>query len=444
MAISPSRNAAFGALFACAKQGAWSDRALKKACAPLDAQDAALAAAICYGVVQNRLLLDFWIGTYCSVPLKKLEPCVRLALEMGLYQLAFLDRIPDHAAVSESVDLAKRYARNPNSARLVNGVLRTCARNRGALPQPEDPDPLRRLSVRYSHPLWLVQEFARRLDENELEELLRLNNTPCPTVIQTNTLRTTTDTLERSLSQAGAEVQAHPWLPDCLILRGAGALESLDAFQQGLFWVQDAAARLAVLAAAPERGARVLDACAAPGGKSFAAAQSVGESGTILSCDIHAHKIALIEAGARRLGIQCIRARQQDARAFAPEWENAFDLVLADVPCSGLGIIRKKPDIREKPPEPLKRLPEVQRAILENVCRYVRPGGQLLYATCTLIQRENEDVVHAFLSGHPEFQAEPFTLPGPAGRAEDGMCTLWPQRHGTDGFFIAKLRKKHE
>ena len=186
---------------------------------------------------------------------------------------------------------------------------------------------------------------------------------------------------------------------------------------------------------------RVLDCCAAPGGKSFAAAIAMENRGSITSCDLHAHKIALIAAGAERLGISIIEAKAQDAAAFCPEWEQAFDAVIADVPCSGLGVIRKKPDIRYKDVAQLAGLPRVQAAILENVSRYVRLGGVLLYSTCTVLKRENEDIVNAFLAAHPEFHPECFDAPEGAGFGNVPMATLLPQKHGTDGFFICRLRR---
>lgn len=193
------------------------------------------------------------------------------------------------------------------------------------------------------------------------------------------------------------------------------------------------------MAADPQPGDRVLDACAAPGGKSFAAAIAMADQGEIISCDIHPHKMKLITQGRDRLGLGCITPEVMDAKVFRPEWEGSFDLVIADVPCSGLGVIRKKPDIRYKDPAPLEGLSKIQLDILSNVARYVRPGGALLYSTCTLLWRENQGVVQQFLEKGKSFSLSPFQLPDPIGRVEDGMLTLWPHRHGTDGFFIAKL-----
>ena len=432
-----AREAALRALVACEQQGAWSDGFLKKILrtAGLDSRDAALTTRLCFGVLQNRLLLDYYLGKLSTVKLEKMEPAVRNALRLGAYQVLFLDRVPDHAAVSEAVDLARKGSKNPRSAGLVNGVLRSLVRQKDSLELPEDP------AVRYSHPQWLADLFTRRLGREEAAALMAANNGEPPTCAQVNTTRATVEEVTDSLRAEGVEVQPHPWLPNCLLLSHTGSLEELAAFREGLFYIQDAAAKLAVLAADPREGMDVLDACAAPGGKSFAAAIAMWGKGKVVSCDIHPHKMDLIQAGAKRLGLDCITAEVLDGRECKEEFLDGFDLVLADVPCSGLGIIRKKPDIRYKDPKPLEGLPRVQKAILDNVCRYVRPGGVLLYATCTLLERENEDVVRAFLDKHKDFTLERFQLPGDFEGAREGMVTCWPHRHGTDGFFFAKLRR---
>ena len=432
-----AREAALRALVACEQQGAWSDGFLKKILrtAGLDSRDAALTTRLCFGVLQNRLLLDYYLGKLSTVKLEKMEPAVRNALRLGAYQVLFLDRVPDHAAVSEAVDLARKGSKNPRSAGLVNGVLRSLVRQKDSLELPEDP------AVRYSHPQWLADLFTRRLGREEAAALMAANNGEPPTCAQVNTTRATVEEVTDSLRAEGVEVQPHAWLPNCLLLSHTGSLEELTAFREGLFYIQDAAAKLAVLAADPREGMDVLDACAAPGGKSFAAAIAMWGEGKVVSCDIHPHKMDLIQAGAKRLGLDCITAEVLDGRECKEEFLDGFDLVLADVPCSGLGIIRKKPDIRYKDPKPLEGLPRVQKAILDNVCRYVRPGGVLLYATCTLLERENEDVVRAFLDKHKDFTLEGFQVPGDFEGARDGMVTCWPHRHGTDGFFFAKLRR---
>lgn len=438
-----AREVALLTLFACEKQGAWSDGYLKKTIreARLDPRDGALATRLCAGVLQNRMLIDFYLDHFSTVKLSKMETKVLLSLRLGVYQMLFLDRVPVSAAVNTSVELARTYSKNPRSAALVNGILRGISRHLEHLPEPKGGT-AEHLSIRYSHPRWLVDAFLERLGPEEGEALLRADNEPSPIYAQVNSLRTTGAKLSERWTGEGVDWQAHPWLPGCFLLSGTGDLEKLPSFREGLFTVQDPAARLAVLAAGAKPGMQVLDVCAAPGGKSFAAAQAINDMGEILSCDIHPHKQVLIEKGAERLGITCITTQIQDGKHFCPAWEEGFDLVIADVPCSGLGVIRKKPDIRYKDPAPLEGLPKIQQAILENVSRYVKPGGTLLYSTCTLLRRENEDIVSAFLEKHNTFTTEQFQLPMPDGVVPNGMLTLWPQRHGTDGFFIAKLRKR--
>ncbi len=438
--MGSARETAALTLAACEKQGAWSDGHLKRAIREqgLDRRDAALASRLCYGVLQNRLLLDWRLGRVCSMKLSKLELKVLCDLRVAAYQLLFLDKIPAGAAVNEAVELAKRHSRNPRAAGLVNGVLRALLREEP--PEVRGRDDIETLSIRYSHPRWLVEEFAGRLGLEGAEALLEADNRQPPTTAQVNTLKTTPERLAEELRAAGVEVEPHPWLSGCLLLTGTGDLERLDAFRRGEFYVQDAASRLAVLAAGPRPGGRVLDCCAAPGGKSFAAALAMEDRGELISCDIHPHKIKLLEAGRDRLGLSILRPTLQDASKTREDWVEGFDTVLTDVPCSGLGIIRKKPDIRYKDPGPLEGLPKVQRAILDNCARYVRPGGVLLYSTCTLLQRENEDVVDAFLVGHPEFALEHFDLPYLGN--QPGRLTFWPHIHGTDGFFAARLRRK--
>ena len=433
------REAALTALTACRRLDAWSDGSLKAACRELDRREAALAARLTYGVLQNRALLDHYLDACCTQRFESLEPFIRDVLRLGAYQILFMDRVPDSAAVDESVELVKRK-KHQRASGMVNAVLRRLSREKDALPEIPAGDRAQYLSLRYSHPEWLVRRLIELLGEEEAEGYLRLDNKAVPTTIQRNPLRCTAVELEESLRDAGAEIKPHPWMPECWLLSGGGSLEAMPAFQQGWFQVQDAAARAAVLASGVEPGARVLDVCAAPGGKSFAAAMIMEDRGEIAACDIHRHKLALIEKGAERLGLTCIHAELADGRQCREEWLEGFDAVLCVVPCSGLGIIRKKPDIRYKDPAQLAGLPRVQRAILENACRYVRPGGILLYATCTVLPEENGAVTADFLSNRPEFHLEPFRLPGLEGE-NDGSLTLWPQRHGTDGFYICRMRR---
>lgn len=441
---SSARDTALEVLMQVSTANAWSDGSLKRTIAKnrLDSRDAALATRLAYGVIQNRMLLDHYIGCYCTQRPGHLEPLILNILRLGAYQILFLDKIPPRAAVNEAVEMVKRHGR-PKAAGLVNAVLRKFVVNRQEMPPLPDDGPAVRLSIQYSHPQWLVQHLLDQIGEEETELFLRSNNEIVPTAIQTNFLKTDSDSLEKELHLSGVSVERHPWLNGCFLVSATGDLERLEAFQKGLFMVQDPAARLVSLAARSVPDSRVMDVCAAPGGKSFSLAIDMGDRGEILSCDIHPHKLKLMELNARRLGISCVRTALADGREFHEAWERQADIVIADVPCSGLGIIRKKPDIRYKDPRDLARLPEIQSRILANAARYVRPGGVLIYSTCTVLRAENEAVTDDFLAHHPNFEREPFVLPAPIGPT-DGQITLWPQKMDTDGFYICRMRKKTE
>lgn len=435
-----AREAALTALEKWRKNGAWSDAALASVIvrAQLDERDAALASRICYGTIQNLALLDFYIAAYSATPPAQLEPKVLDLLRLSAYQILLMDKIPPSAAVNEAVALCKRSG-CARASGLVNAVLRRIAEHKADLPEIPGKGTADYLATRYSHPLWLVQEWVAAHGYDFAEAALLADNAPAPACIQTNTLKTDGKTLQNRLADQGFAVRAHDSLPDALVCDG-GNLAASDAFRDGWYYVQDAAAKMAVLAADPQPGMRVLDACAAPGGKSFSAAIQMQGRGSILSCDIHENKLKRVRESAQRLGISILKTAAMDARKPLAELRKSADVVLADVPCSGLGVIRKKPEIRYKDPEELENLPEIQRAILNGLADCVKSGGVLLYSTCTVRQCENEAVIRAFLDEHPEFVPEPFSVPGVG--APDGMYTLWPHLHGTDGFFICKLRKQ--
>jgi len=434
-----ARETALCALIACRKEGAWSNGVLKDYIRRdgLDRRESSLATQLCYGVMQNRLKLDFYLAQLLTGKLKQLHPVVRDILHLGLYQILELDKIPASAAVNESVTLAKKYChRNANAPALVNGVLRNALRQMDALQQPKS------WAEKYSHPQGLIDLLLPYVGKPRMEAMLRANNEAPATVAQVNTMRIDADALQAHLTREGIQAQPHSWLKDCLVLTGTGNLERLESFQKGLFYIQDAAAKLSVLCAGIEKNTRVLDCCAAPGGKSFAAAIAMGGTGSVTSCDVHEHKVGLIGAGAQRLGLGNVMPQMHDATVFVPEWEMAMDTVIADVPCSGYGIIRKKPDIRYKDPKTMAQLPGLQRQILEIQARYVRPGGVLLYSTCTLVRQENEGVVEDFLNDHPEYTPEALPLPENFPKNTTGMLTLVPGEYDTDGFFICRLRRK--
>lgn len=438
-----ARDTALHILERCRRDRAFSDALLADSIAKagLDGRDAALATRLCYGVLQNTLLCDFYIDSFAANP-SKIEPKVRDILRLSVYQILFMDKIPPHAAVSEGVRLCKKtgFAR---ASGLVNAVLRKIADSRERLPEIPKTDECVYLSTKYSMPApltaLLLAEFG-----TETEAFLAAENTPAPSVIQTNTLKTSADALFDSLTARGLDLKVHGMIPGCFEIESAGDLTILPEYREGLFYVQDAAARMAVLAAGIKPGQTVLDACAAPGGKSFAAAIAMEDRGTIFSRDIHEKKLKLISAGAGRLGITSIQTACMDAKTPDPALTGICDIVLADAPCSGLGVIRKKPDIRFRDVSQLEALPEVQLSILNGLSACVKPGGVFLYSTCTVLRRENDAVANAFLAAHPEFAAEGFALPDPVGVVSSGRLTLLPQIHGTDGFYICRLRKHND
>ncbi len=429
------REAALQVLIALRTRDAWPNAALKTCLSreKLDSRDAALASKLCYGVLQNRGKLDFYLKQLLTGKLRDLHPVVRDILHLGLYQILELDRIPDSAAVNESVELAKRYAPGKRSGALVNGVLRSAVRGRETLTQPTGYE------EKYSHPEALIRLLKTALPKGTLEPMLIADNTAPPTLIQTNLTKITTGALTARLETEGVSVKPHRWMTDCLEISGGGSLEKLPAFRDGLFYVQDPASKLSILASELPKGAnrKILDCCAAPGGKSFAAAIATG--GQVTSCDVYPHKAELIAQGAARLGLAGITALCRDAREYDSRWREAFDAVIVDAPCSGLGIIRKKPDIRYKKPEEFQALPELQLEILKNQANYVRPGGRLVYSTCTVLPAENEQVVQTFLKERPDFHLEKLALPDVFPAENPGYLTLIPGQYDTDGFFICRM-----
>lgn len=433
--MDKAREAAVFALERTRRDGAWSS-ALSDAMKTkydLDSRSLSLAVSISLGVLQSTALLDYYIDLN-SKSASKIEPKVRDIMRSGAYQLIFMDKIPASAAVNESVALCKKLGYSRASG-FCNAVLRKIASSADKLPEPPGKGTAQYLSVKYSHPQQLAQYIVDRRGYDAAEAFLAADNTIPDTCLQVNTLKITPDELMARLLAESIPCSMHPWLPNCIVT--AGSVSSMPGFDEGLFYVQDPAAKCAVLAAALEPGMYVLDSCAAPGGKSFAAAIAMRNEGSIDSCDLHDKKIRLISEGAQRLGLSCINAFLHDARE---PFYRQYDAIIADVPCSGYGVIRKKPEIRYKPLEDSASMPAIQAAILENLSQYVKPGGVIVYSTCTVLERENEDVVKAFLRAHAEFSAEGFTLPN-GETAADGYITFWPDIHGTDGFFVSKLRR---
>ena len=431
----PARTTALRALIACRTSGAWSDAVLKDYmdAANLSQKDAGLCTTLCCGVLQNQALLDYYIDKFLTGR-KHLQPALRDILRLAVYQILFLDRIPDSAAVNEAVKQAKKQF-SQREAGLVNGILRNMLRQKETLTPPRD------YHIRYSHPSDLVNLMKGSVGK-KLEAILQADNAQPETTVQRNCLKCSPEELTVQWESEGVGFTPHPWLKDCWTIKNTGNIAKLPSFQNGLFQVQDAAARLSVDVLAPKPGMAVLDLCSAPGGKSMAAAMHMKNEGRILSCDVHGGKLSQIEQAAERLGVSIVTTMENDGAVYKPEFEKAFDAVIADVPCSGLGVIRKKPDIRYKNLKDMEALPSHQLEILRQAAKYVKKGGSLLYSTCTILKRENEDVVKAFLGENDEFSLEVLRLPEPLNEQETGMLTLYQGIHDCDGFFLCLMRKK--
>ena len=385
----------------------------------LPERDKALAVRLFYGVLQNYYKIDACIAMASNI--SKIQPHVRDILRLGMYQLLFLDKIPKSAAVDESVKLVG-YLKLPDRARaFVNAVLRNAASWNEA-PRFDE------LWIETSHPRWLVDALTEQEGFERAKALLEFNNGIPPIYLQMIDWG-----YKDALLRAGAE--ECPGFDGCLT--ASGNVEKLPGFAEGAFIVADNAARMAVIAAAPAAGERVLDACAAPGGKSVMLSHAAGGGISLTSCDINKTKVNVLRETLAKYGVSGLQYIL-DAAEFNADFEKSFDLVLADVPCSGIGVIRKKPDIRFKAWESVQALPGLQLEILENLSRYVKPGGRLVYVTCTVLKAENRGVAEAFLERHNEFAIDSFSLP--FAEAADGDIQLWPPEHGTDGFYIERFR----
>jgi len=417
-------------------------------------RDAALTARLFKGVLQNMELLNYYAAFFSSVSIERIEPRALEILRLSIYQLMFLTRIPGNAAVNEGVELAKSIL-GRRGAGFVNAVLRKAAK---AVENANIPDITgdytKRLSIKYSHPEWIVREFEAAVGRKGLEPLMEKNNEPdVPLTAQVNTLLTDTDNVIAMLAEDGINAVRHEWLDGCVQFKGTGTFDRTETFRRGYVYIQDAAARLAVIAAKPGPGDIVVDGCSAPGGKSFTAAIMMQNRGRILAMDINKERLQSVGEGAKRLDIGIIETMRFDAASGSSVVNDPYgiqagavepfaDIVFADVPCSGFGIIRKKPDIRYKTKREVANLLEKQGKILGGLSAYVKSGGVLIYSTCTILKQENENIVDSFMQRNDGFTVESFTLPG-IGEVRGGSITLWPHIHGTDGFFICKLRKNN-
>jgi len=413
----------------------------------LSSADRALATAITLGVLRHRERLDCSLAPLLRRPLATLPPAIRTILRMGAYQLLELDRIPPAAVVSEAVTLAARHG-HVGTARLVNAVLRRLAAD-GPPPPPEAAvDPIGHLTVVHSHPQWLVARWVARWGLAEAAALAAANTRPAPSVLRVNTLRTTPEALREALRARGVPAEGG-LVPEAIRVTGSLA-GRLPLYEEGLFAVQDEGSMLVSHAVQPAPGATVIDACAGIGGKATHLAALAGDAGRVIACDVQPRKLAALAERCAIMGATCVEAHHLDARDLGRRFEDQADAVLVDAPCTGLGTVRRRPEIKWRLGEDaLARCAVTQRAILAGAAGAVRPGGLLVYSVCSLEPEEGPEVVRAFLAGHPSFV--PVSMPGafprsvagqPVEGADAGQAWLFPHRHDVDGFYIARLQRQ--
>ncbi len=406
----------------------------------LEGADKALYTSIFYGTVERKITLDYIIDRLADRRADHIDANVRIILRLSLYQMRYLDRVPDHAILFEAGELCKRFAAN-NAVAFINAVLRAYRREEKNIAFPDAKrDPVGYLSVTYAYPAWLCEMWLRCYGMRKTERIFRAFEENPPITLRVNTLKTTKEALLAALAKKTIGAAETAYAPHGIRLSCHAPLEEIPGFAEGLWFVQDEASQIAVSVLDPQPGDVVIDTCACPGGKSFSTAMCMENNGTLKAFDLHKNKLGLVKDGAERLGITILQADVQNGAVFVPSLESSADRVLCDVPCSGLGVLSKKPDIRHKEAEELVRLPEIQYAIFDNACRYVKDGGVLVYSTCTLNPAENEDNVTHFLAEHPAFRPEPFTVGTKT--MENGYLTVFPDDYrGCDGFFVAKFRK---
>ncbi len=438
------RDAALSILLAVDKNQAYSNLLLHQTIEKykIDAKDRGLLTEMTYGTLQHKLTLDYYLEPFIR---GKVDLWVRWLLRLSLYQMEYLTRIPAHAAVNEAVEIAKRRG-HKGIASMVNGILRSVLRE-GVPSTAAIQNPVERLAVETSHPQWLVERWVESYGFEETAAMLHENNIPPVQTVRVNITRATVAEVLASLEAEGVKAQQSDMMPECIHLTNGTAARTM-AFKEGLITIQDESSMLPANVLAPQPGMKVLDMCAAPGGKTTHIAEKMANEGSILALDLHPHKLDLIEENTARLGLDIVQTAPVDGRKAADLLaKESYDAVLVDAPCSGLGVMRRKPDIKyTKREEDLESLQTIQLAILDNAVQVLKSGGRLVYSTCTVDKRENEGTVEAFISAHPEMEREEITnLPEKLlAKQNNGMLQVFPHDFGSDGFFVASFRKKGE
>lgn len=411
----------------------------------LSREERAFAKGLVSGIFQHKLTLDYIIRSYSSVRLKKIAPYILQILRIGLYQIYFMDKVPDSAAVNESVKLAKKYGHK--SSGFVNAILRR-AISKGEMKLPQrGKDPTEYLSVRYSHPEELTRWYVNTFGEERAESILSKNNEKPPLEARVNTLKTSRDELITILEKEGIKAEKSPICDSALVFDRGINPEKSKAYKDGLFSIQSISSQLAALSLSPSAGETVMDMCSAPGGKTAHLAELMQNEGKIFAFDLYEHRLGRVRENADRLGLTIIDAKEADATEEKNEFLGKADKILLDVPCSGLGIIRRKPDIKYKENlTDFKELVAIQKNILNICSKYLKIEGELVYSTCTVNPSENEEQIKAFLAENPDFElvgieSEHISCEMKSALS-GGFMTLYPDKDALDGFFICKMKRR--
>ncbi len=434
--MDKAREAVYQILRKCFDQGAYANIALQALSRnDYSRTDRAFATEMVYGTVSWRRTLDYVLGGFASIPIRKMSPQVHTLLMMGAYQILYMDRVPDSAACNTSVDLAKVHCKK--SSGFVNGVLRSLVRGKEDIRWPDqNEDPITSLGVRYSYPDWMVATWCTQFGRETAEALMAAGNTHPPLTIRVNRMKNNREALLSVLEEEFITASPGEVCEDAIVLHSPEQFNKLNSFLEGRFSVQDESAMLVAQILDPQPGEMVLDMCCAPGGKTTHIAERMQNQGHVLGWDLHANKLPLVMESANRLDISIIEVAEQDAEIHKPEMVGRCDRVLVDVPCSGTGIIRRKPDIKwHRSPSDIGALVEIQKKILYNASSYIKDDGILVYSTCSMEKEENEGVCDWFL------QKMQVSQTGSAFVLEETK-KLYPTNPETDGFFIARFRKQ--
>lgn len=409
----------------------------------ITSQDENLIRELVYGVLENKIYIDYIISKASKIKIKKIHYQILEILRTGIYQILFTDRIPDSAAVNEAVNLTKKYG-HKGTIGFVNGVLRSISRDKDRFTQIDEKDIVKYISIKYSHQEYMVKRWVKAFGEEFTEGLCKSNNEKPLLNIRVNTLKITKDKLIKRLENNGYEVKEAKYAKDCLIILNPFRITELIDFKEGYFTIQDESSILVGQIIDPQENTLILDICAAPGGKSTHLAQLLNNKGRIISRDIYDHKIELIMENSKRLGIKIIEAEIHDAMELDVSLVDKVDYCLLDAPCSGLGLIKRKPEIKLNRSEAdINNLVELQKNIIDVAKKYVKNGGYLVYSTCTVEDEENIILIRDFLEKNPEFSLvsieNVFSNKEGLTSLKEGYIQLYPNVHGTDGFFIAKM-----